>query len=218
MWPANLPQIRMPPIKVAIVEDNREIREGLAFFIGSSSGFDCVSACGSAEEALRELPRFELDVVLMDIGLPGMSGIECIQALKRLLPETQIMMLTIFEEPQLIFDSLAAGATGYLLKKTPPDRLLELIKELREGGSPISSQIARRVIQAFQKPPPKPDPTAGLTVREKEILDHLARGMLYKEIAATLGISSETVRTHVRNIYEKLHVRTRTEALNKVRQ
>jgi DNA-binding NarL/FixJ family response regulator len=204
-------------IRVAVVEDQAQIREGICSFLSNSPGFECSVACGSAEEALQELPKRSVDVVLMDIGLPGMSGIDCIRALKRMTPQVQIVMLTVFEDPERIFKSLEAGATGYLLKKTPPTKLLQAIQDVHQGGSPMSNQIARRVIQAFQKPVIQSEAGALLSAREQQVLDQLAQGLLYKEIAATLNISTETVRTHVRNIYEKLQVRTRTEALNKVR-
>ena len=203
------------PINVAIVEDKHEIRESLLSLLDSSPGFQCVAACASAEAALTEILPRQPDVVLMDIGLPGMSGIECIQKLKELTPKTQMMMLTVFEDQERIYQALAAGASGYLVKKTPPAKLLEAIQDLHRGGSPMSNQIARRVVQAFQQPPQARQSLALLSEREKEILNHLSQGFLYKEIAAALGISIETVRTHIRNIYEKLHVHTRTAALLK---
>ncbi len=210
------------PIRVAIVEDTREIREGLAFLINSSPGFSCVAACGSAEDALLRLPKSIPDVTLMDIQLPGMSGIECIRLLKSRLPAMQIMMLTIFEDHDRIFQSLMAGASGYLIKKTPPQRIIEAIQDLHMGGSPMSNQIARRVVDAFRQPAcfsdgKSSDPSVlqQLSSREQEILHHLAQGFLYKEIAESLRISIETVRTHIRHIYEKLHVRSRTEAVLK---
>jgi DNA-binding NarL/FixJ family response regulator len=205
-------------INVAIVEDIDDIREGLAALINGSEKFRCAVAYANAEAALEQLPELEPDIVLMDIGLPGMSGIECIQRLKAQCPQLQIMMLTIYEDDEKIFDSLKAGATGYILKKTPPARLLEAIQDLHNGGSPMSSQIARKVVQTFQQNH-QPAPAAEqLSKREQEILAYLAKGHLYKEIAATLHISVETVRTHLRNVYEKLHVRTRTEAVLKYLQ
>lgn len=204
------------PIAVAIVEDDLSIREGIAFLIAHSPGFRCVAVCASAEDALHKLSAQAPDIVLMDIGLPGMSGIECISRLKASSPGAQIMMLTVFEDDERIFQSLAAGATGYLLKKTPPAKLLEAIKDLHEGGSPMSNQIARRVVEVFQRAPAASTPVVAISKREHEILICLAQGLLYKEIAATLGVSIHTVRTHLRNIYEKLHVRSRTEAVNAV--
>ncbi len=206
------------PIDVAIVEDHDDIREGLAALINGAEGFRCVATYANAETALEELPELEPDVVLMDIGLPGISGIECIPILKAQHPQMQIMMLTIYEDDDKIFNSLKAGATGYILKKTPPAQLLQAIHDLHNGGSPMSSQIARKVVQTFQSlhaPSPTAEP---LSKREQEILSYLAKGHLYKEIAATLHLSVETVRTHLRNIYEKLHVRTRTEAVVKFLQ
>jgi DNA-binding NarL/FixJ family response regulator len=200
------------PIKIAIVEDNEEIREGLAVLINGSPGFVCVATYPNAEEALQDLPNDPPDVVLMDIRLPKMSGIECVARLKERQPELQIMMLTMYEDDDLIFKSLAAGASGYILKKTPPSELLEAIRNLHNGGSPMSSQIARKVVQAFQQAGRSHQDTENLTERETEILSYLAKGYHDKEIADTLFISVETVRTHVRSIYKKLHVRSRTEA------
>ena len=202
-------------IHVAIVEDIREIREGLQMLINFSEGFHCTLAYASAEEALAALPREKPDVVLMDINLPGMNGVECVRRVKPLCPGTQFIMSTVYDDDENVFESLKAGATGYLLKKTVPSRILEAIAEVHQGGSPMSTQIARRIIVTFQKQ----DGIAaaeGLTSREKEILRSLSEGLRYKEIAAKFGLSIETVRSHARNIYEKLHVQSRTEALNKV--
>jgi RNA polymerase sigma factor (sigma-70 family) len=207
---------RPPTVRVAVVEDDPEVRAGLEALLRVSPGFDCVAACASAEEALTRVPPAEPDVVLMDIGLPGMSGIECIRELKRQRPKTQCMMLTVFEDHERIFKSLTAGASGYLLKSSPPDRLLDAIAELHQGGAPMSAQIARRVVEAFQRPETAAEPAARLSPRETEIIRLLAQGLLYKEIADRLGLSTETIRTHLHNIYEKLHVRTRTEAVMKV--
>ena len=202
-------------IHVMIVEDDEAIRDGLRMLINGSDGFVCPVACGTAEEALEEIARNLPQVVLMDINLPGMNGIECVIYIKNTWPEIQVMMLTVFDNPDDIFKSLTAGATGYLLKKTPPARLLEAIKELLAGGSPMSGEIARKVVQTFARPVLLPQSGTGLTAREEEILSYLSKGFLYKEIAAELFISIETVRTHIRNIYQKLQVRTRTEALLK---
>src|ERR1700743_3867347 len=188
-------------ITVAIVEDVRDIREGLQALINFSDGFSCVHVYASAEQAAEGLPRDQPDVVLMDINLPGMNGIECIKAVKPLCPDTQFIMSTVYEDDENIFESLKAGATGYLLKKTIPSRILEAISEVYEGGSPMSTQIARRVIASFQKEDDI-DTSELLTQREKEILKNLAEGLRYKEIAAKLKISIETVRTHARKIYE----------------
>ncbi|MBS1502928.1 MAG: response regulator transcription factor [Bacteroidetes bacterium] len=202
-------------IDVAIVEDIKEIREGLKILINLSEGFSCENVYSTAEQALQALPLTKPDVVLMDINLPGISGIECVKQLKPICPDTQFIMSTVYEDDENIYESLKAGATGYLLKKTVPSRILEAISEVYDGGSPMSTQIARRVIASFQKE----DNIASseiLTSREKEILKNLSDGLRYKEIAAKLKISIETVRSHARRIYEKLHVQSRTEALNKV--
>jgi len=202
-------------IAVAIVEDIKEIREGLRILINLSDGFNCEHVYSTAEEALDLLPQSKPDVVLMDINLPGISGIECVKQLKPLCPDTQFIMSTVYEDDENIYESLKAGATGYLLKKTVPARILEAIAEVHDGGSPMSAQIARRVIASFQKGDGIEESEV-LTAREKEILKNLSEGLRYKEIAAKLKISIETVRTHARRIYEKLHVQSRTEALNKV--
>jgi DNA-binding NarL/FixJ family response regulator len=202
-------------IKVIIVEDDEAVREGLRILINGSSGFECVAACRTAEEALTEIPINLPHVALMDINLPGMNGIECVVHIKNNWPEIQVMMLTVFDNTDEIFKSLSAGATGYLLKKTPPSKLLEAIKELMTGGSPMTGEIARKVVQTFMKPTIHQVPDANLTAREEEILKYLSKGYLYKEIAAELFISIETVRTHIRKIYQKLQVRTRTEMLLK---
>jgi DNA-binding NarL/FixJ family response regulator len=199
-------------IRVAIVEDQDEVRKGLAFLIDAADGFCCAGAYVDAEHAIAELESGSPDVVLMDIGLPRMSGIEATRRIRELRPATQVMMLTVYEDETRIFESLRAGATGYVLKKTPPDKLLEWIGVMHRGGSPISSQIARRVIETFHRPPPQPDSTADLTPREHEILELLVRGFRYNEIGEQLFISLDTVRTHVRHIYEKMHVRSRAEA------
>jgi DNA-binding NarL/FixJ family response regulator len=202
-------------INVAIVEDEHEVREGLAVLINGSEGFRCVLTYASAEKALPDILKNRPDVVLMDINLPGMSGIECIRRLKIRQPELPIMVLTVYDDDENVFESLRAGASGYLLKKTPPAKLLEAILELQGGGSPMSSSIARRVVEAFQTMGPSSEETQNLSKREQEILSWLAKGYRYKEIADRLYISIETVRTHLRNIYEKLHVRSRSEAVLK---
>jgi DNA-binding NarL/FixJ family response regulator len=200
------------PIKVSIVEDNDEIREGLSVLISGSAGFQCVATYPTAENALKYLPAHKPDVVLMDIQLPGMSGIECVRDLKKLLPDLQIMMLTVYEDDDNVFKSILAGASGYVLKKTPPSELLEAISDLHNGGSPMSDRIARKVVQAFQQMGKSSRETENLTQRESEILSYVAKGFQDKEIAEKFFLSSETVRTHLRNIYKKLHVRSRTEA------
>ena len=200
------------PIKVSIVEDNDQIREGLSVLINGSTGFQCVATYPTAENALKYLPAHKPDVVLMDIQLPGMSGIECVRELKRLLPDLQIMMLTVYEDDDNVFKSIVAGASGYVLKKTPPSELLDAISDLHNGGSPMSDRIARKVVQAFQQMGKSSKETENLTERESEILSYVAKGYQDKEIAEKFFLSPETVRTHLRNIYKKLHVRSRTEA------
>jgi DNA-binding NarL/FixJ family response regulator len=200
-------------INVMIVEDDAAVREGLRLLINGSDGYQCIAACPSAEDALDTISENLPQVVLMDINLPGMNGIECVVCIRNSFPEIQVMMLTVFDNTDEIFKSLEAGATGYLLKKTPPAKLLEAISELVNGGSPMSGEIARKVVQAFARPVRHKLPEGNLTPREEEILAFLSRGFLYKEIASELFISIDTVRTHIRKIYQKLQVRTRTEAL-----
>lgn len=202
-------------ISVAIVEDIKDIREGLRLLIDNSNDFLCREVYASAEEALKGLPQSLPDVVLMDINLPGINGIDCVRQLKQECPGTQFIMSTVYEDDDNIFESLKAGATGYLLKKTEPVKILEAIREVHAGGSPMSSQIARKVIATFQ-PKHGIDDVEILTPKEKEILKALSKGLRYKEIASEMHISIETVRSHVRRIYEKLQVQSRTEALNKV--
>jgi len=200
------------PITVAIVEDAAELREDLADLINSRKGLRCVSAFASAEEALRELPEKPVDVVIMDINLPKMSGIDCTRALKVRLPETQVIMLTMFDDTQLIFDALRTGESGYLLKRAAAKELLAAIEQVQQGGSPMTPEIARQVVQFFQGQSPAPAADDNLTERERELLSLLARGKQYKEISDQLGISVDTVRSHIRRIYRKLHVHSRTEA------
>jgi DNA-binding NarL/FixJ family response regulator len=196
---------------VAIVEDTHEYRNFLQMLINGTDGFTCIGSFANAEDALAEIPALQPDIVLMDIGLPRMSGADCAEKLKAIYPRTQIMMLTIFQDSDKIFQALKSGATGYLLKKTPPAQLVEAICNLRDGGAPMSSQIARKVVEAFQ-----PDPLLHtLTTREKEILSYLAKGFSYKEIAEKIFISVGTVNKHIYNIYEKLHVKSSTEAVAK---
>lgn len=204
-------------INVVIVEDNNTIRNGLAALISATDGYSCVAAYQSAEEFLAELRSINLDVVLMDIGLPGMNGIDAVKKAKLTHPDLNILMLTIYEESDKIFDALCAGACGYLVKKTPPARLLEAIKEVHEGGSPMSSNIARKVISTFQTGTPavSDKEAASLSSREKEVLFQLSEGNNYQEIADALFISVDTVRHHIRNIYKKLHVHSQSEAVAK---
>jgi DNA-binding NarL/FixJ family response regulator len=202
-------------ISVSIVEDDPGVRNTLAKLINSSPGYRCVSEHGSAESALEEIPKLKPDVALMDINLPGLSGVECVRRLKPALPGTQVIMLTVYQNTEHIFNALAAGATGYLLKQTPPAELLTAIREVNEGGSPMSSHIARKIVQSFQQPAPAVRDAETLSQRESQVLDLLAKGYLYKEIADMMHITYATVHTHIRHIYEKLHVRSRTEAVAK---
>ena len=202
------------PISVSIVEDNEKLRGTLARVLNRADGFRCVSQYASAENALKDLPNVKPDVVLMDINLPGMNGVECVRQLKPLMPEMQVMMLTVYEDTENIFNALAAGASGYMLKRTSSAELLEAIREVRRGGSPMTMHIARKVVQSFQKATPA-QPAENLSEREQQVLDLLSQGLMYKEIADKLQISYETVHTYIRRIYEKLQVRTRTEAVAK---
>ena len=203
------------PIKVSIVEDNDRVRESLTSLIDGARGFRCVGAHRSAEAALRLVPEEKPNVVLMDIHLPRLSGVDCVRKLKAIEPDLLVLMLTAYEDDDLIFQALKAGANGYLVKQTPASEILAAIREVHEGGAPMSSNIARKVIHSFHQTGPNESPTETLSPREREILDLLAKGYLYKEIADTLSIAYLTVHTHVRNIYEKLHVRSRTEAVAK---
>jgi DNA-binding NarL/FixJ family response regulator len=205
----------MKMIAVSIVEDMKDIRESLQRMIGSAEGFLCLSTYRNAEDALKELPQINPDIVLMDINLPGMNGIECIKKVKAVCPKMQFMMFTIYEDSEQVFDALAAGASGYLLKKTPKEKILEALQELHSGGSPMSAHIARKVVSYFQKEKEPRDTTTQLSQREKEVLELLAKGFLYKEIGDKLNIATGTVRQHIHKIYEKLHVQNRTEAVNK---
>ncbi|TVP98113.1 MAG: DNA-binding response regulator [Balneolaceae bacterium] len=202
-------------IRVIIVEDDHKIRKSLAILLDGSHGFRCIGDYESAEAALRELPMKKPDVVLMDIHLGGMSGIEAVREIKEILPQIQVIMLTVFEDSAKIFHALQAGAVGYLIKTTPADEILKAIRDVMKGGSPMSPQIARKVVQSFYKDHEIHDDLLKLTPREEEVLTLLARGLLYKEIANELYISKDTVHNHLRNIYQKLQVRTRTEAVVK---
>lgn len=202
-------------ISVSIVEDDRRTRESLVTVLRCAAGVKVLGAHPSAETALVAVPQEQPEVVLMDINLPGMSGVECVRRLKPQLPDTQVIMLTVYQNTDHIFNALTAGATGYMLKQTPPSELLEAIKEVQAGGSPMSSHIARKIVQSFQRPTPAASNDANLSPREAEVLDLLAKGFLYKEIAEQMKVSYATVHTHIRHIYEKLHVRSRTEAVAK---
>lgn len=200
---------------VGIVEDNGTIRHVLERLVGDAPGMRCVCACASAEEAIREIPRHQPHVVLMDLHLPNRSGVECTARLKAVLPALQVIVLTVYEDPETIFKALRAGACGYLLKRSKPNEILAAIEQVRQGGAPMTSEIARKVVAAFQQPAAGDPLTAMLSRREREILELLARGCANKEIAQQLSLSIETVRVHLRHIYDKLHVRSRTQAIAK---
>jgi DNA-binding NarL/FixJ family response regulator len=203
------------PISVALVEDNAGLRESLVALLDGTLGFKCAGAFGSAEAALATIPSLGPDVVLMDIHFPKMSGIDCVRQLKDKLPHTKILMLTIFSDGEHIFQALMAGASGYLSKGTVPAELLNAIAEVCRGGAPMSGDIAVRVVEYFNQKGKGAGSTVHLSPREQEILECLANGYLYKEIASRLNISFDTVQWHIRNIYEKLHVRSRSEAIAK---
>jgi DNA-binding NarL/FixJ family response regulator len=203
------------PITVSIVEDNRQVRESLAVLLNGGGNTRCVGAYSSGEDALAGVVQKNPDVVLMDINLPGMSGIECVRRVKAQLPKTQILMFTMYEDDEKIFQSLVAGASGYLVKRTSPAELLKAIEEVHSGASPMSGKIARTVVEYFQKLRTEIPKQTYLSKREEEILILLAKGYRYKEIADALAIGFETVRSHLKNIYEKLHVTSRTEAVVK---
>jgi len=204
-------------INVAIVEDNNTIREGLAVLINGTQGYSCVGSFNDCESFLKKLHSLSIDVVLMDIALPGINGIEGVKKALEIKEDLDVLMLTIYEDSEVVFDALCAGACGYLVKKTPPSRLLEAIKEVHEGGSPMSSQIARQVIIAFKegKDSMKDKSSYGLSEREKEVINLLAQGNNYQQIGDQLFISVDTVRHHIKNIYKKLHVHTQSEAVAK---
>ena len=200
---------------VAIVEDNKDFRATLARYLNEAPGYRCVCECGTSEEALQKIPRLMPDVVLMDIHLPNMSGVDCTRRLKDLCPSIPILILTVYEDNDRIFGALKAGAGGYLLKRADPADILRAIQDVKEGGAPMSNQIARRVVQSFRDAPGEAAKLEGLSQREEEILEHLSKGYSTKEIADRLSVSVNTVRTHLQHIYEKLHVRSRTEAVAK---
>ena len=200
-------------IRVAIVEDDQIVRENLSFLINTTAGFCCVASCASAEEAWQSLPAIYPEVILMDIHLPGQSGIDCVERLRALLPRAQIIMLTIEEDSERVFESLKAGATGYLVKHVSPEEILNAIQEVHNGGAPMSSHIARKVVTTFRQLSPSAEPAARLSPREETVLRLLAKGHRSKEIAEELGVGSGTINTHIRHIYDKLHVRTRAEAV-----
>ena len=202
-------------ITLAIVEDLDEVRDGLKNFIALSQDFKVLDTFKTAEEALHDIPIIKPDIVIMDISLPGMNGIECIRQVKDKCPRTQFMMFTVYENDEKVFEALKAGASGYLLKNTGLVQLIEALKELYNGGSPMSSNIARKLVTIFREQQKETAPVEILSTRENEILHLLSKGLLYKEIAGQLSISTSTVRQHIHHIYEKLHVQNRTEAINK---
>jgi DNA-binding NarL/FixJ family response regulator len=202
-------------ISVSIVDDEKELCQSIAAFVSGSHGFQCVSTYNSGEAALKNLPADRPDVVLMDIHLNGMSGIECVERLKTMVPEMQVMMLTVYEDTEQIFKALAAGASGYMLKRLTPGKLLEAIREVHGGGSPMSSPIARKVVASFQRAEQTGGEKTHLSSREQMVLDCFAKGLTYRQAADRLSISVDTIRTYVRRVYEKLHVQSRTEAVAK---
>jgi DNA-binding NarL/FixJ family response regulator len=200
---------------LSIVDDEADLREHIAGYLSAAGDVRCKSAYATAEEALEHLPQDKPDVILMDINLGGMDGIECVRRLKALMPDAQVLMLTVFEDTDKIFRALAAGASGYLLKRMPPKKLLEAIADVREGGSPMSAPIARKVVESFQSAPLRGDDSFALSQREHSVINGLAQGLAYKQIADDLGVSIHTVRNYIRRIYEKLHVQSRSEAVAK---
>jgi DNA-binding NarL/FixJ family response regulator len=203
------------PIRVALVEDDEGIRASLADVISRSADCELTCVCKDAETALARLPTQPPDVVLMDINLPRLDGIECVRRLKGAMPAVQFLMLTVYGDSERLFRSFTAGASGYLLKTTPSARLLAAIQDVHAGGSPMTPEIARRVVQHFQRPPEPGSELQKLTPRERMVLEQLSQGYMYKEIAGNLEMSLDTLRTHIRNIYDKLHVHSRTAAVMK---
>jgi len=202
-----------PLIRVALVEDQPAVRESWTKLINSLPGFTCVNTCVSGEEALRLIPGVNPDIVLMDIFLPRMSGIECTGQLKELLPKAQILILTAVEDDELVFMALQAGADGYLLKRTTPENLKAAMLDVLGGGAPMTSEIARRVVESFRRAAKLPKPTVRLSAREEQVLILLSKGYSNKEIASQMVIGTETVGSHLKHIYEKMHVRSRAEAV-----
>jgi len=206
------------PTRIALIEDDAPTRENLVRLVEGTDGFECVAAFGSAEAALEGFPRRPVDVVLMDVNLPKMSGVECAARLKGLFPKTHIVMLTVYDDTDRVFHALENGATGYLLKRSSPEEIIHAIEEVMHGGAPMSSYVARKAVQSLQKTMPGGGATEALSKRESEVLALVARGYANKEVAESLGLSFETVRSYLKTIYSKLHVRSRTEAAMKFRQ
>ncbi|HTR40783.1 MAG TPA: response regulator transcription factor [Pseudomonadales bacterium] len=205
-------------ITISIVDDEKELCQSIATFVNGAEGFRCVSMYHSGEMALKHLPVDRPNVVLMDIHMAGMSGIECVKQLKTMMPQMQIMMLTVYEDTEQIFQALSSGASGYMLKRSTPGKLLDAIADVHEGGSPMSGPIARKVVASFQRNKPKEGEQPHFTSREQSVLDCLANGLTYKQTADQLSISIPTIRSYLRRIYEKLHVQSRTEAVAKYMQ
>ncbi len=205
--------VQSATIRVAVVEDDNSIRGILKNWLEEADGFTCAGVFPDVESALPQLPKLKPDVAIVDINLPGLSGIECVRQMKARLPTTQFVMLTVYEDSNHIFDALSAGATGYLVKTTSREALIAALKEVHAGGSPMSGNIARKVVQHLQQPKPRLQPSDDLSKRENEVLVLLAQGYLYKEIAEALGIRLDTVNTYIRRIYEKLHVHSRAQAV-----
>jgi DNA-binding NarL/FixJ family response regulator len=201
--------------RIAIIEDQKPLRDGLAALIGGTPGYRVVGGYGSMEQALPQLRTVSPEVLLLDIGLPGMNGIEGVREARRLLPELQVLMLTVFSDNDRIFEAICAGACGYLLKDTPPARLLEAIGEAHGGGAPMSPEVARKVVAMFRKTPPPREEALQLSPREQDVLRLLAEGHSYKTAAAAISLSTDTIRFHIRHIYEKLHVHSKSEAVIK---
>ncbi len=204
-------------VKIAIVEDNKTTREGLATIVGLSPDYKCVCVCETAEEALLQIPKHQPDVILMDIQLPNMSGVECVALIKERLPAAQVIMVTVYEDPDRIFRALSAGASGYLLKRATPEQVLNAIRDVQSGGVPMSAEIARKVIAHFQTQATAAADVEKLSPREREVLDLVVHGFSNKEIAERLSVSVEAIRWHLKHIYHKLHVHSRTEAALKFR-
>lgn len=205
-------------IRVAIVEDDEQVRENLGRLIGEAKGFECVANFSSGEEALSSWPRRAPDVVVMDINLPGISGVECVRQLKARFPDLHVVMLTVYDDSERIFQALQMGASGYLLKRSTTAEILHAIEDVHGGGAPMSSYIARKVVQSFRQQGASDKPAENLSKRETDVLEYVARGYTNKEIADALGLKAETVRGYLKTIYSKLHVRSRTEAAMKFRR
>lgn len=205
-------------IRVAIVEDDEQVRENLGRLVGEAKGFECVATFSSGEQALESWPRRAPDVVVMDINLPGISGVECVRQLKSRFPEIHIVMLTVYDDSERIFQALQMGASGYLLKRSTTAEILHAIDDVHGGGAPMSSYIARKVVQSFRQQGASDKPTENLSKRETDVLEYVSRGYSNKEIADALGLKAETVRGYLKTVYTKLHVRSRTEAAMKFRR